>query len=427
MKRTSITLSFLLLCSLSFSQKVEFLKVSWSEVLSLAKERNKPIFVDLYTASCGPCKKMDKEVFTDPTLSKFINDSLIPYKMDMGIKENRWIIEDYHIGSYPTFLYFSPQGELIYRSSGSTDINGLTEITRKAIKMVCSKPFSQWQEEYISNKTNPEFLFEYIKMFQEMGLHTGDIIDEYLNLIPENQRYNKKNLELVLSNAGSLAANGTACKIILTCRDTLLTRYTELEADEYFDSGLMMYAMGLLESAAVDTNEATVDYAISVASRIKNPYIKEPGYDLQMRGYYYGLINDYTRYADNTIAYIEKYYFDNYQLLSNDTMLIVSALNKYSGNFFNVVSDDEKLLKALNWCNKCIELSLTNSIVYEYFYNTLLDTKANLLYKIGNKPEALKLKEQALSLLPVNDNSINERSLKQEELEKMKKGLQTWY
>ena len=48
-----------------------------------------------------------------------------------------------------------------------------------------------------------------------------------------------------------------------------------------------------------------------------------------------------------------------------------------------------------------------------------LDTKANLLYKLGKKEEGLVLEEQAVALAP-KDKDI------QENYEKMKNGLPTW-
>ncbi len=41
------------------AQGIEFQKGLWQDVKDLAKAMNKPIFVDVYSDYCGPCKWMD--------------------------------------------------------------------------------------------------------------------------------------------------------------------------------------------------------------------------------------------------------------------------------------------------------------------------------------------------------------------------------
>lgn len=71
-------------------------------------------------------------------------------------------------------------------------------------------------------------------------------------------------------------------------------------------------------------------------------------------------------------------------------------------------------------------MSKSNAMVKEYFYYYLLDTKADLLYKTGNIAESLKLKEQAISAIPVKEETAAEREKLAGELERMKKGEKIW-
>ena len=52
-------------------------------------------------------------------------------------------------------------------------------------------------------------------------------------------------------------------------------------------------------------------------------------------------------------------------------------------------------------------------------YGTFIDTKANLLYKLGRKKEALELEAKASALTP-DDKEV------QEAYQKMKEGKPTW-
>jgi hypothetical protein len=85
-------------------------------------------------------------------------------------------------------------------------------------------------------------------------------------------------------------------------------------------------------------------------------------------------------------------------------------LNSYAWTLFLNSSDKRILKKGLTWINLSCQLE-------ESTYN--LDTKANLLYRIGKVKEAVSLAEKAV-MISKNDKSIVET------LEKMKAGLPTW-
>ena len=91
-KRNSISMIFLILCSFfllsihtaNAQEKVsiDFKDISFSEALTLAKESNKPIFIDCYTSWCAPCKKMDQTVFVNDTIYEFYNAHFVNLKID---------------------------------------------------------------------------------------------------------------------------------------------------------------------------------------------------------------------------------------------------------------------------------------------------------------------------------------------------------
>lgn len=47
--------------------------VSLEEAQRLAKKTPKPIFVDVYTDWCGPCKMLDRNTFSDAQLAEYVN------------------------------------------------------------------------------------------------------------------------------------------------------------------------------------------------------------------------------------------------------------------------------------------------------------------------------------------------------------------
>lgn len=116
-----IILSMVLLLGTSVyaqNRSIDFKTASLREAFKLAKEQHKMIFVDCYTVWCGPCKGMDKLVFTQDSVADFFNSHFINVKMDMEKAEGPAILKTYDVGAFPTYLLFDEDGKQIYKFVG---------------------------------------------------------------------------------------------------------------------------------------------------------------------------------------------------------------------------------------------------------------------------------------------------------------------
>ncbi len=103
---------------------------SWKQLVAKAKEQSKSILVDCYATWCGPCKAMDRDVFSLPEVAEYIAKHFIAIKIQMdktaGDDENikRWysdaykIQRTYAVNSFPTYLFFDSTGEATHRAVG---------------------------------------------------------------------------------------------------------------------------------------------------------------------------------------------------------------------------------------------------------------------------------------------------------------------
>jgi thioredoxin-related protein len=60
-------------------------KINWvtvNEALELQKKNPKPIFMDVYTTWCGPCKMLDAQVFNQPQFIELINKNYYAVKFN---------------------------------------------------------------------------------------------------------------------------------------------------------------------------------------------------------------------------------------------------------------------------------------------------------------------------------------------------------
>lgn len=56
--------------------------VSVEEAQALAKKTPKPLFIDVHTSWCGPCKMLDAKTFNDPKLADYVNKHFYPVKFN---------------------------------------------------------------------------------------------------------------------------------------------------------------------------------------------------------------------------------------------------------------------------------------------------------------------------------------------------------
>lgn len=138
--------TFMLPVSL-FAQGIEFDKQhSWEQLKEQAKSQRKYIFMDVMATWCGPCKMMEESVFSNPKVGEFFNKNFINIKLQTDItdKDNDHVKSwhksaeklriEHKIKALPTFLFFSPDGELVHISVGAiSSVNDFITLGATAI------------------------------------------------------------------------------------------------------------------------------------------------------------------------------------------------------------------------------------------------------------------------------------------------------
>ncbi len=113
---------------------VVFYDITLEEALEKAKNEGKYVLIDCHTKTCGPCRKMEKGVFPQEKLGKFINKRFVPIIRDMEEGEGLEIAEKYNIQIYPTMLVLLPnaakEGEIM---GAEFDIDSLIGMLKNII------------------------------------------------------------------------------------------------------------------------------------------------------------------------------------------------------------------------------------------------------------------------------------------------------
>jgi thioredoxin-related protein len=75
-------LVFLLTIGSFVSQAQEIKWMTFNEAIEAQKKNPKPIFMDVYTDWCGPCKMLDKNTFQNPAVADYVNKNYYAVKFN---------------------------------------------------------------------------------------------------------------------------------------------------------------------------------------------------------------------------------------------------------------------------------------------------------------------------------------------------------
>ncbi|MES2650770.1 MAG: thioredoxin family protein [Bacteroidota bacterium] len=192
------------------AQPIKFINSakSWNEVLQKAKILKKPIFVDIYTTWCGPCKKMDQEVFANKDVGSFYNLNFLNVKIDAEKGWGKQFIKENQVNSYPTYIYFDEKGNTLSRSLGYMPKEIFVKQGQRAFLTFKSKTQiinqgGKLDSIYNSKNYNVDFLYKYIKFQGKIRPNRCELIEEYLAKVPKNRLVSDSVMNLIYLEAGS--------------------------------------------------------------------------------------------------------------------------------------------------------------------------------------------------------------------------------
>ena len=188
MKKKLLVLSscLCLICG-AWAQGIVFQKGTWEEVLDMAKQENKVVFVDVYTSWCGPCKMMEEEVFPLSKVGDYYNQHFICSQIDAEKGEGPDWVKKYKITAFPTFLYLNGDGQVVYRFSGAR--NG-REFLEEAERVSLCARYGGWdkiQADYHAGSKDPGMLNVYYELCPTN--EKAEVRNRYLMALPDEQLF----------------------------------------------------------------------------------------------------------------------------------------------------------------------------------------------------------------------------------------------
>lgn len=417
---------------------INFYSGTWKEVLAEAQKQKKTIFIDIYTTWCGPCKQMSKNVFTDTRVGDKFNASFINYKIDAEKGEGTELAAKFGVLAYPTYLFVSPEGELIYRSMGLMSADKFIIEADKALEFArVYSPMAVMDREYNAGKRSPEFLYEYLKRRNMTNADNTKLTDEYIRAIDESEYKTEKVLSVIAPNVNSIDSKAFEILIGSLSRFMYLTNQqqksvlqgiskakinTLRKAIETRDKTLLEKLIKVVHQTSYTPNGAKIEekqFRLEFAKATKDgenykkiAMIEAP---ILMKKTKADLDKEtekmYEALKEKQLDETSNQYKMIYENLKDGALKSTAyQLNEYAWGYVQMIDNRKDLEEALKWSARAIELVETPAN---------LDTYANLQYKLGQKSQAIKTQKQAIKLAKKSGGNTSEL---EETLKNMRRG-----
>jgi thioredoxin-related protein len=407
--------------------------LNWQQVLKKAKKENKYIFIDCFTTWCGPCKKMDKEVYENDSVGSLLNAKFISVKVQMdSTKGDNEFIRNwyktakemgtaYRVAEYPTMLFFSPDGELVYKDFGYKMPAAFMLVAQDALNP--SKQYYALLKAYKKGKKDYVNMPNLITMSKRLGDTTNyrSLLTDYyayLQSLNKDKLYTKENIEFLATTLESSTQgpfslfypDGKAVDNVMKKEGYAKSLVDHIILKEKVTPFLRTYEGKPEPDWSILYNIITKDYQADYADRNVM--------DGKMKWYlFYGNL---LKYATTLNDKMEKYGSDT-TIMGEDF-----KLNNKAFTIWESIKDTQELKRMIGWMTGIVRRGEKATGVYIQYWPTYIDTYANLLYKVGETQAALKWQELAVTKareLAINKSVFNAI---EENLELMKKGEPTW-
>lgn len=398
--------------------------LNWAQIKAKAKKENKYIFLDAYTTWCGPCREMARNIFPKKAVGDFFNQNFINVAVQFDVAKNdskyvkSWhkeaesLHERYKIDSYPTYLFFTPDGNLVHFIKGAS--KDAEEFLAKAKQAL--EPKNQYltlKTQYDAGKRDSLFLSNLISSAKLSGdIDSAPIfINEYLKtqkdlLTPRNlaliaQSTTKSTdvgFNVLVAYPGKIDANtfkGRSAGILKTIAfDEIVLPLIRKNGEKiHYGGGMIGYSGEIIKDVdwnvikdKLDGKYSTLSQEIVVESKLR----------------YYVASSDWGNFCKVVSIYA-----------SAKEKPDLDRLNVYANTILLGCDNLQYIDFAIKWSAQILSADKDNQPIYRQIYSCLL-------YKSGQTDKAINEMKEVIKLYGKSNDSALAL------LGKMEKGEKVW-
>ncbi|MCE6991728.1 DUF255 domain-containing protein [Dyadobacter sp. CY323] len=426
----SICLCIFSLCSFAQITFVDS-KTSWTELSKKAKEENKIVFIHLENSKCDQCNEVATQGFSSPILKEKFDKHFVSVRCNVDTENGADLQKRFEVNSSLISLFIDPSGNILARYNGSTSYSKLyLDQAGLALSRVGSKHVNEYIKEYKAGEKSAAFLKEYLGKLRESQLSLDNVLDEYVDGLPDDSLNNFNTIRFIYQQGPSLDSKAYKRIRSLTKPRLIDSMYQSVPLAEAIsiNNGIINASM---RNAVMKRNESL---AQAVSGFTMGTYgadrAKGVVESVKMMLNYYYAVRDTTKYLATASEFIER----NYMNVSIDFLKKIDSLevvkmmpkdpipkngvtvrsfgvqspsqfyhielNNRAWHFYEMAATKTDLEKALSWSKLAIDWSskLVRNVNDSKINGNprYKDTYAHLLYKLDRRDEAIEWQTKAV-------------------------------
>ena len=385
--------------------------MNWEQACEKARAERKYIFVDVFATWCGPCKSMDREVYSSQLLGEKMKNKFVAIKiqadssrLDDEMTRKRYgsardFVRKNRITGYPTLLFFSPEGRLLEEELGYRNVNEFVSMIDRTLDPGTAALYGKLDayRSGVKDYANMGRLALFVKqIIRNSNLADSIAIDykvHFLDKLSKSQICNREYFEFL-----------DQFPLCVTSSDAFFDLcYNQAELVDSIE-GRKGWAKYQVERTVIRERLVT-PFVLNGRPIVKKPKWKDVEHNIKGEypkiaaellvlqfqiKYYRSIDQDWKTWCKYMERKLEADPPDSSGLASNWPVFV--QLNLPAWDVFEHC-DNRKVLKvALKWSELSIRLNSLNPDVQ------CLDTRANLLYKLGRKSEAMAQENAAIEM-----------------------------
>jgi thiol-disulfide isomerase/thioredoxin len=372
-------LILLLLISISvsdgFSQNrsIQFIEKPWQEIVAMAKQENKMIFLDAYASWCGPCKWMAANIFTNDTIAAYYNKTFICASFDMEKGEGLNLRTKYGVRAYPSLLFINTDENMVHERVGAAQkVKDYIDMAK-----VAQNPedcLAAYLKKYNAGNNSPQFIQTFLCRLADAYIPVSAVMKKYFTTQNESDLFNRVNWNIIYRYVSDI--NDPMFEFLFNHHSEYAKAYSMDSVNNKISDVYMNNLRGIFRNS----NSKLADSAyLAMKEKIKTSGFEGAGKViftadlewLQGKG-------KNKEFLDLAFENMDKYYADDYNLLSKVSWIVSS-----------MTTESKYMEKALSWSKRSVSIK-------EEPFNT--DTYASLLFKMGKKDEAIEQEKKVIAI-----------------------------
>lgn len=437
--RSVIFLLLLMISSPSFSQIIFEPELTWEQAAKKAKAENKLVFIHLEDDNCQQCNEVASKGFGTSILKEKYEKNFVSIRANVKTERGKKLAEKFEIKGALVSLYVDAEGNILNRFNGSTSAGFIyAEQADIALGRKGDKQLGQFAAEYKAGERSGKFLKEYITKRKGLSLPVDDLLEQYVGQLLIDSLKNYNVVKFIYANGPSL--DSRAYNIVQSGAPERLidSVYKKIPREE----AIAMNNAIISNTFRIAVERKDLNLAQKLSSFTHNTYNKEfqKGYLASRRGmlrFYYAIKDtthyrrevkdflDYThmRITADSLKKIDDVAMKNQPVIppapwakesvrmvrfSPPSQFYHMELNEHAWHFFEMFDNANDLETALKWSHQSMEFF--NGVYKERPGVTKLgnpaymDTYAQILYKLGRKPEAIEWQTKAVETQKATGN-----------------------